>query len=353
MAEPGGTSTEELARTFRRFAEADGPHHKSRLYEEFSYAVAQAPEVLALASGGQPGQPAPNLLFAAVHYLLLSGVKHPLRDYYPGLSAGRCPSGPAYPAFRNFCLEHRESVARLISTRLVQTNVVARSVCLLPAFATVAATAGGQPLAQIEVGASAGLNLLWERYRFDYGGGLTWGDPASPVRVTTELRGDVPLPPMPASLGALWAAGIDLNPIDVEDSDAVLWLRALVWPGHLDQQEQLLGAIDLARAQRPSLVRGDAAERLPELLMEAPPQATLCVFATHTLHQFTADSLRTMLKAMQQHARSRPLYFVYMEGTGNGCSELKLTRYDGDARTDFHLANCHPHGRWLEWLDAD
>ena len=353
MVEHGGSGTEEMARTFRRFAEVDGPHHKSRLYEEFSYAVAQDPEVLALASGGRPGQPAPNLLFAAVHYLLLSGVKHPLRDYYPGLSAGRRPSGPAYPAFRDFCLEHRESVARLVSTRLVQTNVVARSACLLPAFATVASMGGGRPLAQIEVGASAGLNLLWERYRFEYGGGLAWGRPESPVRVTTDLRGGVPLPPMPASLGVLWAAGIDLNPIDVEDGDAVLWLRALVWPGHLDQQEQLLGAIDLARAQRPSLVRGDAAERLPELLMEAPPQATLCVFATHTLHQFTDHGLRALLKTMQRHARSRPLYFVYMEGTAAQHSELKLTRYEGDARTVVSLANCHPHGRWLEWLNVE
>ena len=353
MEEHGGTGTEELARTFRQFAEVECSQDHSPLYEEFSYAVAQDPEVLALASGGRPGQPAPNLLFAAVHYLLLSGVKHPLRDYYPGLVAGRRPFGPAYPAFRDFCLEHAEAIAHLVSTRLVQTNVVARSACLLPAFATVASMGGGRPLAQIEVGASAGLNLLWERYRFEYGGGLEWGRPESPVRVTAELRGGVPLPPMPASLGVLWAAGIDLNPIDVEDSDAVLWLRALVWPGHLDQQEQLLGAIDLARAQRPSLVRGDAAERLPELLMEAPPQATLCVFATHTLHQFTADSLRTMLKAMQRHARSRPLYFVYMEGTGSACSELKLIRYEGDAHTDFNLANCHPHGRWLQWLHVE
>jgi hypothetical protein len=329
----------------------EGRTVKSPLYEQLSYGVAEDPDILNLAAPGQPGQAPPNLLFGSVHYLLLTGVNHPLKEYYPDLSPSARSAGAAYDAFRDFCLGHRKELAQLISTRLVQTNVVGRSVCLLPAFAAVVAQGGDRPLAQIEVGPSAGLNLLWGHYRYDYGSGVTWGDAASPVHLSTDLRGEV-LPVLPATLRAAWSVGVDLNPVEIEDEDAVTWLRALVWPENVDQQDQLLAAIRIAKEHPPRLLKGDGSELLPELLESAPPQAALCVFATHALHQFSQDALRTLLKAMQSYSASRPVYFISMEGTGDQCSELKLTVYESGTRRIVDLANCHPHGRWLEWLDA-
>jgi hypothetical protein len=248
-------------------------------------------------------------------------------------------------------MEHRGELGRLISTRLVQTNVVRRSVCLLPAFAAVSALGGDRPLAQIEIGASAGLNLLWEHFRYDYGSGVTWGSAASPVRLSTGLRGKVVLPTIPATLRAAWAVGIDLNPVDTEDDDAVMWLRALVWPENVDQRDQLLGAIQIAKEHRPRILKGDASELLERLLQSAPPPATLCVFATHTLYQFPHDPLITLLKTMQSYSVSRPVYLISMEQTGGPYSELRLTIYEDGTRRTVDLANCHPHGRWVEWLD--
>lgn len=347
-----GRNTAALAQIFRRFGEVEARKVRSPLYEQFSYGVAEDPEILDLAALGPAGQPPPNLLFASVHYLLLTGVKHPLMDYYPGLSASAGPPSTAYDVFRDFCIEHREELGRLISTRLVQTNVVRRSVCLLPAFAAVSELGGDRPLAQIEIGASAGLNLLWEHYRYDYGSGVTWGNAASPVRLSTELRGKVALPAMPPSLGSAWSIGIDLNPVDVGDDDAVTWLRALVWPENVEQQEQLLAVVQVAKEHPPRLLKGDGSELLPELLRSAPPLTTLCVFATVTLYQFPTEALRTLMKTMQSYSLSRPVYFVSMEQAGGPYCELRLAVYEGGTRRTVDLANCHPHGRWLEWLQA-
>ena len=347
-----GANFSELARVFRRFGEVECHLIPSPLYEVFSLGIAADAELLKLAATSPAGQPPPNLIYAAVQYLLLRGVEHPLRQYYPSLSpAARSPAG-AYEVFRDFCREHRAELERLMLKRFVQTNVVRRSICLLPAFAVVSEAGGGRPLAQIDVGASAGLNLLWERYRYSYDSEVTWGDPSSPVHLSTELRSQRVLPVIPASLHAGWSVGVDVNPVSPKDEDAVLWLRALVWPENMELQSQLTAAIQVAREYPPEVKRGDASRILPQLLRSVPPDMTLCVFATHALHQFPRDALVSVLKAMQKHSERRPVFFISMEGTGDPHSELKLTAYERGERTSLDLANCHPHGHWLEWLYA-
>ncbi len=108
---------------------------------------------------------------------MLRGAAHPLAAHYPALSDSGPAAGEAFSHFRAFCLEHSPEIESLLKTRRVQTNVIQRSVCLLAALATVAQP--GQSLALIEVGASAGLNLLWDRYRYMYPPGPR-GDGARP-----------------------------------------------------------------------------------------------------------------------------------------------------------------------------
>ena len=129
-------------------------------------------------------------------------------------------------------------------------------------------------------------------------------------------------------------------------------LRALIFPEHLERHAQLRAAIRVARHRPPRLVQGDAADCLPDLLEEAPREATLVTFATHTLVQFPREALVSVLKSLQRHGEQRPLFFVSMEGTAVRHSELFLTRYSGGARETIKLADCNPHGQWLEWLAA-
>src|SRR5262249_31479728 len=163
-----------------------------RLQERLSPRGPDDPEVLSIAAAAGAGQPAPNLLLAAVHYLLLGGTGHAVGDHYPSVSARAIPRGDPYPAFRAFCREQRDALVGLLATRRVQTNEVGRSACLLPALSQVARAGGGRPLSLIEIGASAGLNLRFDRYRIEYHvepdsrradamGGRAWGDAASPV----------------------------------------------------------------------------------------------------------------------------------------------------------------------------
>jgi hypothetical protein len=341
-------STDDLSRRFERFARREC--HVSPLYERLSLGIADDPELLAIAAQAKPGQPVPNLFLGAVHYLLLGGAQHPLAHFYPSLSQTASLSADPCPSFRAFCLEYRHDLLELISSRLVQTNEVRRCGCLLPAFTHVTQQAGGRPLALVEIGASAGLNLLWDRYGYDYGSGRRYGNPRSPVQIVCGLRGDRHLP-----LTAVWPVvtmrvGLDLNPIDVRDPDAALWLRALVWPDEVGRAELLQQAVQVAQQDPPRLLAGDALDILPEVLATIPPDQAECVFHTHTINQFRPEARARLAELLAEHARGRDLYRVSIEWLGKTYPRLELISYEDSAKTEHLLAYCGSHGEWLEWL---
>jgi len=333
---------------FNFWGRVDAPSVGGKLYAELSFEIARDSELLSLAAESQGNQPPPNMLFAAVQYLLLGGAEHELGEHYPMLAGGAEPKTPAFPKFRDFCLTHRDAIRRLVQTRWTQTCVLRRCVCLLPSFARISSDTG-QPLALLEVGPSAGLNLLWDRYRYHYRGGPEWGDPGSELLLDTERRGRTPLPELPDSIDVAWRMGVDLHPVDITDDDQVRWLRALIFPEHVERHAQLDAAIRIGRAHRPRLVEGDAIERLPELLEQAPRDAALVVFATVTLYQFPRDGVRRFFRLLVRHGEQRPLFFLSMETTAVGRAELLLTHTAGGDRDTLKLGDCHPHGHWIEW----
>lgn len=142
------------------------PGNASPLYAHLSGYVATDEDILQLLLNADRSTQVSNLLFGAVHYLLLRGEKHPLEAFYASLTA--LPEAPqdASPAFREFCLQHARDIELLVTTRKVQTNEVQRCTCLLPAFSLVYQRMQRTPLALVEIGSSAGLHLLWDRYRY-------------------------------------------------------------------------------------------------------------------------------------------------------------------------------------------
>src|SRR4051812_38684697 len=136
---------------------------RAPMYDRIARAVAEDPEVLSLVLETRPEAHFPLLLLAAVHYLVLGGLDHPLAAVYGGQS-----DADPVPLFHDLCLSHRAEILELLSNRNVQTNEVGRSAFLGPALA-VAADRIGAPLALVDVGASAGLNLRCDRYLLDYG----------------------------------------------------------------------------------------------------------------------------------------------------------------------------------------
>jgi hypothetical protein len=325
-------------------------HGSSPLYERLVEGLVRDPPVLSLAARCRRGQP-PNLFFAAVHFLLLKGVRHELSTFYASITGAQRRRGNPYPYFRAFCLEHYEAVLRLISTRLVQTNEVARYACLVPAFALVAQRAQGRPLAMIEVGASAGLGLLWDSYSYDFGRGGRCGARRAAVQITCAVRGRY-LPPLPINLPHVGARiGLDLNPIDVGDAEATLWLQALVFPEHRERAERLRRALQLARRKPPRVLAGNAADALPTVLRDIPADVPICVFHSFTLSQLPEAARVRFTRTLARLAAERELYHVSLEWlTAAEQPLLELINYDGTERAQTEvLAACEPHGRWLMW----
>ncbi len=341
-----------LIAAFRRWSEIEAVSNLSPLYGVLGHTVADSPELLALANEALPGQPPPNIIFGAVHALLASNLDDPLAKYYATLGGTLPATAAAGEVFRTFCMSHRDELLPVIRTRLVQTNEVRRSSLLMPAFAAVSEDAG-KPLALFEIGPSAGLNLLFDRYLYRYGD-YEAGDSTSPLVLECEPRGDTPAVTLPVVTSRV---GIDINPLDVSNTADVAWLRALVWPEHTDRLKLLNAALEVARRSPPELLRGDVFELLPGRITETAEDSVVCVFATFVLHQFTPAMRARLRRALEALSRSRAIYLVQI-----GCPRFiePGSQLDGDEQVwilrirdgvgQYRISSvANPHGRWLKW----
>jgi hypothetical protein len=334
-----------LAEQFRRFGERECAHVSPR-YAQLALGIANDPDLLALACAGTGrGQPIPNLLLAAVQYLLLSGKRHRLASFYPAVGGMIDAPGDPMPPFRDFCFQHSAAIHHLLTTRLVQTNEVRRCALTLPALALAATE---QPIALIEIGASAGLNLLFDQYGYRYGDQRV-GNPESPVQLHCVPHG-TNLPPIPTQLPSVaFRIGLDLNPINVRDHDATRWLRALIWPEQTDRAELLERALLLAEAQPPPLRAGDALSLLPAAFAEAPTAAQLCLVHTFTLNQFSAAMRAQFTELIATQSYQRRIAIVSVEWREPFPPLILAIWEHGTCVSERELAICDPHGAWIAW----
>ena len=254
----------------------------SPLYDRICRAVAESDEVLDLVSEAPRRGHNPVLLLAAVHYLLLGGIDHPLAAVY----AGESDADPG-PLFVDLCLQNRDVLLELLATEQVNTNEVGRSAVIGPALTTVAARLSA-PLAHLDVGCSAGLNLLCDRYRLDYGPAGATGPLDASVKIRCEVVGGSP--PIAPALPAITArVGLDRAPLDVHDPEQVRWQLACVWPdtGRLERTRL---AHEEARRSPLTLVQGDAVEAVGALIAGLPRDATAVVTTTWVVGYFSPDA---------------------------------------------------------------
>lgn len=251
------TGVSRLSKAYVDFADHEA-RRRSPFYAEICHRVAGDPALLAKLAELPLEKQQPNLLLAAAKYLFGTA-----RDW---------------PQFRERVETHWDATLAVILARRTQTNEPARCATLLPLLALLP-----QPLALIEVGASAGLCLLPDKYRYDYGGRIvarTNGDPVAPL-FHCKVNDAAPVPKK--NVEVIWRAGLDLNPLDVNVDGDVRWLHALVWPGEGERDRLLDEALTVARRDPPRIVKGDLRHDLPALAREAPRNATLVVFHTAVL----------------------------------------------------------------------
>jgi hypothetical protein len=337
---------------FRHFAEKEAPH-VSPLYAKLAAAVAADEWLLNLAARTRPGQPPANMLFGAVHELLLRRHRgDPLAAYYPSIAGTEARTGNPALAFRRFCGVHEETITGIIRSRVTNTNEVRRAAVVLPGLMRAAAALEAKPFV-IELGASIGLTLAFDSYRYAYrdenGESLAqFGDADAPLTLECTLKGDGRpdfLPAFPALAGRV---GIELHPVDIHDRDTIHWLRALVWPEQLDRAERLMKAVEHVRAatSRPEIIAGDVADRLPDAIARAPADAPLIVFHTYAAYQFSHEAHAAVTGHLKDAAATRPVMRLAMEWSMEGND---LTLHDVAAGTAERLGFCDPHGAWLEW----
>jgi hypothetical protein len=345
MSEPN-----EKSREYWEFWSADAQRIGSVLYAKLALSIGNNEELKALAARAKKGQPHANMILGAVHFLLLRGVEHPVKRFYATAGgSARADTEDPFPDFLDFVSAHRDQVATLIETRVTNTNEVARSAVLHPGF-RAAFDRLATPLHLIEIGPSAGLNLIWDRYGVRYtDGNRTVAEiaPNAALVLECEARGErlPPTGPSPAVTGRI---GLELNPVDLSNRDDRDWLRALIWPDDVARLARFDRALALFADARPEIRGGDALELLPDALAEAPRESTPCVYHTIAVYQFSTEMKEALENILVVAGVRRPVARLSLEYVGLE-AELRLIRYADGAREERLLAVSHPHGRWLEW----
>ena len=322
-----------IKRRYRQFADTECRGY-SDVYHELSRAVSEDDEVIDFIAGMPEIQP--NLFFASIQ--LLTGP-----DGVPRTGS----------ELRTLVRRRGAEIGEVMRSRHTQTNEVGRCAVLLPALPP-------GPLALLEVGASAGLCLLLDQFHYELGS-TRIGDASSPVHLRCAVSGAVPLPSGVPRV--VWRRGLDIDPMDVHDDDAVRWLLACVYPDHGERRRRLEAAIGLARAQRPLVSAGDLVDDLPAVLAEVPDDAQLVVFHSAVLTYVKADRRQAFAGILADASRKRDIIWLSNEPPGvvpevtapaSAQSELRYllsrTRFTNGQRRDELLAHAHVHGADLTWL---
>jgi hypothetical protein len=346
---------DELADLWRWFAE-ELFAGSCPIYQQIARLVAEDRELLALQFSALPHAHFPPMLLAGGHYLLLNGVEHSLADVYSGRS-----TAPAPPLFRDLCLGHQEELLDVLNARTVQTNEVGRSALLGPALTWAA---GEEPIQLVDVGCSAGLNLLCDRYRLDYGPLGATGPEDSSVQIDCTVSAG--LPPIARQLPAIAGrVGIDLDPPDLTDADDTRWLLACIWPG-TGRFDRASRAFEIGRANPPAVVRGDALDVLPGVL-DGLGDGRIVVLNSWSYSYFPVERRQEYLEMLAAVGRHRPVTWLTMDIPGLVESVAQLTPQTGSAEPDVLtgvifdgaeapqaevLALVQSHGLSMSWLSS-
>jgi len=305
---------------------------------------------------GHEGDPVNSMLalrlMGAVHRRVLEGALPDLEPFY--LSSGvpydriadkknTADGEAAWPAFRRALAEDAEALRQLLD-RPVQTNEVGRCAALLPGFLAVARETG-MSLRLLEVGASAGLNLRWDRYRYE-AEGFSWGDPASSVRLDFQIEGELP---RSAEVTVAERRGCDRSPIDPTSEDGRLTLLSYIWPDQAHRVERVRAALDLAAEVPVVIDRAGAADWAGSQLAERREGVATVVFHSIVMQYLDKEERRRfevrMRGAGERADAAAPLAWLRMEPAGER-AEVRLAIWpDGEDRV---IARAGYHGDFVD-----
>lgn len=288
-------------------------------------------------------------LLAGLHEIVLRGHAPELASHFP--TSGGTP-GPSLAAVALETIESHRGNIDIALARQVQTNEVGRSIVLM-VLSHWLPSIGVREFDLIEVGASAGLNLNFDRYGA-HTGTLTMGDADSDLFFGREWFGTEPV------VGEFSArvanrVGIDPFPIDATTDEGALRLRSFVWPDDHDRRVRLDAALQIARRHPPRLVQAsadtflDGESRRPL----ARPTMVFHSIAWQYMGRTVQSGVRDSLSAWaRSSSKQTPLVWARMEPAGS-VADVRATVWTGSEPHEHVLAEVGFHGRNMRWLGSD
>ncbi|MEO1044052.1 MAG: DUF2332 domain-containing protein [Pseudomonadota bacterium] len=338
------------------YCTANGAPITARVCEALSALLHQDEQAAATAFGrrvlgwaGHPlGDGLPLRCAGGFHALHLAGEEPDLAPLYAGEATALANAekliGAALARHEAFLLPWLDTPP--------QTNEAGRSSNFAAAMLWLAQQALPPRFALNELGSSAGINLMMDRFHFDLGG-VAVGPEDAAIELRPKWRGS---PPPRQDIEIVSLQGADINPIDLTDETAAGRLKAYIWPEHPDRFHRMETAIAMARAEPPELIRADAADFVDTLLTGPQAPGTTRVLMHSIVWVYLPDATRqhiteAMESAGAQATSDTPLAWIMVESNRDTLRhELRVRYWPGG--TDWTtLGTAHAHGKWVEWSD--
>jgi len=300
----GDERLETVAGAFRASQQIYGLM-RTPLYAELCKGVVEDRDLLALADHGAVGAK-PSHFFSAVHYLLLGDPSDPLARYFATLSDETLAPQGAFAELARYAREHRAELQELLETRSVQTTYAERCRAILPPMCEVAREAG-EPLNLVEIGCSAGVLLVFDKFAYRLNEQGLVGPADAPLLLEGELIGgpDLFIP----RIGK--RTGIDLHTIDVHSQEERRWLLSLCFPELRDEQARLATALDVIAETEITLLEGDGLTHIRDALANTPDP--LCVYHSACLRYWPVEARAALEEILLEESRTRTFWRITIE----------------------------------------
>ena len=251
----------------------------------------------------------------------------------------------SFPHFRDFCSKYKDQIISILKEKMVQTNEIRRCGYLYPSFSYVYNKVK-KPLALIEIGTSAGFQLLWDKYSYSY---EVYGKMESNVYIKSEIKGEN-LPTFSKKIPPVFNRyGLDLHINDLSNIEDSLWLNSLIWPEHKERRalfEQALGCV-MNNKDELNLIEGDGLELLPRIIEQIPTDSIICIFHTHVANQIAEDEKHKLLDNVKNIAIKRDVFHIYNNIWDR---DLHLDYFINSIEHNEILAETDGLGRWFRWM---
>ena len=288
----------------------------------------------------------PLRIAGGLHWLCLTGEDRRLEPVYAGLITDQA----AIDAIVVDMVAKYDAQLMAWLDGPPQTNEAGRSASIMAGLLWLSQRLG--PKFELnEIGASAGVNTMMARYRYDLGG-VTVGPSLSRMKIAPEWRGP---PPPDGKVEIVAARGCDQSPVDLTDPEQALRLKAYVWPDATQRMARIDTAIAMAERMPPELVRMDAGEFVRGRLAQPQEEDVTRVLFHSIVWQYLPEPTQQaitegMEEAGEKAAASRPLAWIALETNRETFKHELRIRYWPGGEEPVKLAEAHPHGAWVEWL---